>query len=119
MVGHHEFKEGFARSQNFLRIGDDFHAGFDRANAGGGENARAGIHDAKAADANGGLVLKVAKRGYGDAVHARGIEDARAGGDADGLAVEGDANEARRCGCGRHTRGECRRAGLRRRARRR
>jgi hypothetical protein len=97
MIGHHELKEGFARAQNFFGIGDDLHAGLDRANAGGGEDARASVHDAKAADADGSLVLQMAEGGDVDAVHARGIEDAGAGGNADGTAVESDVDHSGRC----------------------
>jgi hypothetical protein len=102
MIGHHEFKENFTCAQNFLGVGDDFHAGLDRPDAGGGENASAGIHYAQAADADGCLILKVAKRGNIDAVHARGIEDARVGGYADGLAVDGDVDHSRGCEAGCH-----------------
>jgi len=63
MIGHHEFKEGFTCAQNFLGIGDDFHAWLDRPDAGGGENARAGVHHAEAADADGCLILQMAKYG--------------------------------------------------------
>ncbi len=97
MIGHHELKEGFARAQDFFGIGDDLHAGLDRADARGGEDARAGVHDAEAADADGSLVLQMAKRGDVDAVHARGIEDAGAGGYADGTAVESDVDHSGRC----------------------
>ena len=116
MIGHHELKEGFARAQNFFGIGDDLHAGLDRADAGSGEYARAGVHNAEAADADGSLILNVAKRGDVDAVHARGIEDAGAGGHADGLAVESDVDHPGRCGGGGHITGGSRRAGLHRRA---
>ena len=71
VIGHHEFKESFACAQNSFRIGDDFHAGLDRPDAGGGEDARTGVHHAEAADADGGLILQMAKRGDVDAVHAR------------------------------------------------
>ena len=118
MVRHHQFQNSFARRQNFFRIRDHLHAGFDRANAGSGEHARAGIHDAKPADAHGSLALQMAKCGNVEAVHARGIENTRACGHADGLAVEDDVNEARRCGDGRHARGECQRVALRQRAKR-
>src|SRR5260370_176545 len=55
------------------------------------------VHDAEAADADGSLVLQMAKRGDVDAVHARGIEDAGAGGYADGTAVESDVDHSGRC----------------------
>jgi len=71
---HQKFQDGLARVQNFLGIGDDFHARLDRAHAGSRENARARIHNAKAADTDRSLVLQMAKRGDSDAVHARGIE---------------------------------------------
>jgi hypothetical protein len=102
MIGHQEFKEGFARAQNFFRIGDDFHAGLDRPDAGGGENASAGIHYAETADAHGGLILQMAKRGNVDAVHARGIENASASGYANGLTVESDVDHSGWCGGGCH-----------------
>ena len=102
VIGHHEFKESFACAQNSFRIGDDFHAGLDRPDAGGGEDARTGVHHAEAADADGGLILQMAKRGDVDAVHARRIEDASAGGYADGLAVESDVGHSGRCGRGCH-----------------
>jgi hypothetical protein len=97
VIGHHEFQESFARAQDFFRIGDDFHAGLDGADTGGGEDARAGVHDAEAADADRSLVLKVAKRWNVDAVHARGIEDGRASGNADGLTVDVDVDHFGRC----------------------
>src|SRR5260370_176546 len=62
-----------------------------------GEDARAGVHDAEAADADGSLGLQMAKRGDVDAVQARGIEDAGAGGYADGTAVESDVDHSGRC----------------------
>ncbi len=103
-IGHHEFKERVARAQNFFGIGDDFHAGLDRADARSGEDARAGVHDAEAADAHGSLVLQMAKCGDVDAVHARRIEDASAGGHADGLAVESNVDHSGRCEGGCHFR---------------
>ena len=102
MIGHQQFKKRFARIHYFFRVGDNFHAGFDRADAGGGKYTGPGVHNTEAADADGCLVLKMAKRGDIDAVHARGIENARAGGYADGLAVEGYVDKAQRCGCSGH-----------------
>jgi hypothetical protein len=102
MIGHHEFKEGFACTQNFLGIGDDFHAGLDRPDARGGEDASADVHDAEAADADRGLILQMAKRGDVDVVHARGIEDCRASGYADGLTVESEVDHSMRCESGWH-----------------
>jgi hypothetical protein len=87
MIGHQKFEDGFARSQNFVGICNDVHARLDRAHAGGSEDARAGVHNAKAADANRSLVLQVAESGYVDPVHARGIEHARGCGHANGLPV--------------------------------
>src|SRR6267142_6797725 len=62
-----------------------------------GENARAGVHHAEAADADGCLILQVAKYGDVDAVHARGVENARASGYTDGLVVESDVDHSGRC----------------------
>src|SRR5260370_13921701 len=87
MVGHQEFQDSPARSQNFFGTGDHLHAWLDRANAGSREDARAGIHNAKPADAHGSLALQMAKRWDVDSVHARGIEDARAGGHANRLGI--------------------------------
>ncbi len=103
MIGHHQLEKSLARSQNFFGIGYDFHARLDQADAGGGQNARAGVHNAQAADAYRCLTLQMAERGNVDAVHACGIEDRCAAGDADSLAVQCDVDEARRCGGGRHT----------------
>ena len=60
------------------------------ADAGGGIDARADIDHADAADADRIFVLLVAERRDRDAVHARSIEDRRAGGDGDGKAVDGE-----------------------------
>ena len=62
--------------------------GFGGPHAGGRKDARAHVHHAHAADADGIFVLLVAKRGNGDAVHARGVEDGRARGHADLAAVD-------------------------------
>jgi hypothetical protein len=96
MIGHHQFKDRFARAQDFFGIGNDLHAGFDRTDAGSGENARAGVNDAEAADADGRLVLQMAKRGNVDAVDACGIEDCRAGRYTDELAVDSDVDHSGR-----------------------
>ncbi len=102
MIGHHEFKESLACAQNFLGIGDNFHPRFDRADAGGGQNACAGIHHTKPANADGSLVLKMAKSWDGDAVHPRGVEDGCVGGHSDGPAVESDVDHSGRCEGGCH-----------------
>jgi len=64
-------------------------------------DARTRVHHAKAANADGSLVLQMAKCGDVDTVHARGIENARAGRYGDGLAVERQVDEAGWCGCSR------------------
>ena len=117
MVRHHQFEKRPASAQNFLRIGDNLQAGLDQTNAGRSENARASVHDAETADPDGRLILQMAERGDADAIHARGVKDAGAGGHADGLAVDRDVNKAGRCCSGRHIRGEFRRAVLHRRGR--
>ncbi len=118
MVRHHQFEQRLAGAQDFLGIGDHLQAGLDRTNAGCGENARASVHDAEAADPDRRLILQMAERGDADAVHARGVKNARTGGHADGLAVHRDVNKAGRCCSGRHIRGEFQRAALRRREQR-
>jgi hypothetical protein len=90
VIRHQEFEDGFSGVEDLFRIGDDLHAGVDRADTGGGQDAAAGFHQAEAADAHGSFVLQVAESGDGDAVHAGGVEDASARGDADGLAVDGE-----------------------------
>ena len=112
MIRHHQFEQRLPRAQDFLGIGDDLQAGFDGANARCSENARAGVHDAETADPDGRLILQMAERGDVNAVHARGVKNARTGGHADGVAVDRDVHQARRCCSGRHISGESQRAGL-------
>src|SRR2546423_1560775 len=69
MIGHDEFEKRLASAQNCFRIGDYFHAGFDRTDARGSEDARAGVHHAEATNADGSLILQMAERGDVDAVH--------------------------------------------------
>ena len=97
MIRHHQFEQRLPRAQDFLGIGDDLQAGFDGANARCSENARASVHDAKAADTDRRLILQMAERGDADAVHARGVKDASACRHADGLTVNRDVNKAGRC----------------------
>ncbi len=118
MIRHHQFEQRLARAQNFFGIGDDLQTGLDRSNAGCRENARASVHDAETADPDRRLILQMAERGDVDAVHARGVENARTGGHADGLTVNRDIDKAGRCCSGRHIRGEYQRVALRRRGQR-
>ena len=119
MIGHQQFEKRLARIQHLFGIGRDFHARLDRTNAGGRKNARARVHDAESANAYGRLVLQMTQRGNGDAVHARGVENAGARRHAQSTAVNRDVNHSRRCGGGCHTKGGFLRAGLHRRAKRR
>ena len=118
MVRHHQFEQRLAGAQNFFRIADNLQAGLDQSNAGCGENARASVHNAEAADPDRRLILQMAERGNVNAVHARCVKNARTGGHADGLAVNRDVNKAGRCCSRRHIRGEFQRAALRRRGQR-
>ena len=118
MIRHHQFEQRRAGAQNFFGIGGDLHARFNGANAGGRENPRASVHNAEPADADGRLILQMAECGDVDAVHARGVKYARTARHADGLAVNRDVNQARRCCGARHIRGEYQRVGLRRRGQR-
>ena len=93
MVGHQEFEKSFARGEDFFGAGADLHARFDWTHAGSAEHTRARVHDAKTADADGGLALKMAESRDGDAVDAGGVEHSSAGGNLDGFAVDGELNE--------------------------
>ena len=117
MIRHHQFEKHLASAQNFFGIRDDLQTWLDGTNARCGENPRTGVHNAEAADPDRRLILQMAERWDTDAVHARGVKDAGAGGHADGLTVDRDVNKAGRCCCGRHFRGEFQRAGLHRRGR--
>ena len=75
LIADQELKDHFPRKLRSLTRGLDLHARGRLADAGSGEHARAGIHDTKAADADGSLVLQVAKRGNVDAVHLRSFEE--------------------------------------------
>ena len=46
MIGHQQFKKGFARGQNLAGISFHFHSEFDGTNAGRAENAGSGVYDA-------------------------------------------------------------------------
>ena len=102
MIGHQQFEQRLARIQNLFRIGDHLHSGFHRTYARSGKYARAGIHDAQTADADGSLVLQMAQRGNADAVHPCGIENGGSVGHAHGFPVDRDVDHSERCGGGRH-----------------
>jgi len=93
VIGDQQFEKSFARGENLVRVGTDLHAGLDGANAGSAEDARAGIDNAEAANADGSLALQVAESGNRNAVETRGVEDGGAGGNLDGLAVDGEFDE--------------------------
>ena len=113
MIGHQEFEQSFARAQDLFGIGDDLHAGFDRANTRCGKHARTCVHNAKAAHADGRLVLQMAQRRDADPIHARRIENAGARGNAHGFPVDRDVYHSRRYSGGRHARAGFRNAVLR------
>ena len=101
MVGHQEFEQGLARGENFFGVDADFHARLDRSDARGAEDAGAGVNDTETADADRSLGLQVAQSRNRDAVEASGVEDGGAGGNLDGLAVDGEFDEL---GYGAHLR---------------
>ena len=78
-----------ARVADPLRVGLDLHPGLDLARAGRSEDARPGdLDDADPADVDRGQVLEIAQGRRVDPLGAAGIEDRRAGGDADRHAVD-------------------------------
>ena len=98
MIGHQQLEQGLARMQDFVRMGDDFHAGFDRAHARSRKDACAGVHNTQAANAHRRLVLQVAQRGNVDAAHPSRLEDRRAVWHAHGFPIDREVNHPRRCG---------------------
>ena len=96
MIGHQQFKKGFAGCQNLARISFHFHSGFDGTNAGSAKNACSGVDHAEAAYAYGSFILQMAQRGYRDAVYSRRVENRRSRRDGHGSTIDGDVDKSGR-----------------------
>ena len=96
MIGHQQFKKGFAGCQNFEGISFHFHSGFDGTNAGGAKNARSRVDQAEAANAHGSFILQMAQRGYRDAVYSRRVENRRSRRNGHGSTIDGDVDKSGR-----------------------
>ena len=67
MIGHQQFKNGFAGCQNLSGISFHFHSTFDGTNTGRGQNACSGVDHTQTANAHGSFILQMTQGGYRDA----------------------------------------------------
>src|SRR5271156_5202055 len=83
MIGHQQLNQRVPRALHSLGGSVHHHARLYGANARCRVHARAHVHHAHAANADGLFVLLMAQRGDADVVHARGVEYSGSGGDRD------------------------------------
>ena len=96
MIGHQQFKNGFAGGQNLSGISFHFHSTFDGTNTGRGQNACSGVDHTQTAYAHGSFILQMAQGGYRDAVYSSGVENTRSKRHGHGYAIKDDVDESGR-----------------------